>query len=266
MIKTTQWLTFSIAFLAGTASAAGLLVPNLYRDSDLFKTAWLANDFVTLLLVPALLMAHSHHKAGNEKAYIVWLGLLLYMFYNYAFYLFGAAFNSFFVVYAALFSLSLYALLAGLSQFNATAGVRERYKLRHGKLIAIFLVLVALPLIVVELGQYLNFVMFGTEGEIPTLVLSLDLTIVIPNSLLAAVLLWRDNRWGVILGGMMLVKAFTYGLVLVLGAILIATRGIGAWDPLLPFYLFVSTGGFIFLQMLLKGIKPFMEELVHNIK
>ena len=49
---------------------------------------------------------------------LVWMGVMLYMFYNYAFYLFGAKFNEFFLIYVALFSLSLYSIIIGLLNVN----------------------------------------------------------------------------------------------------------------------------------------------------
>lgn len=62
------------------------------------------------MLVAALVLA----RRGSGRAQLVWLGMLAYTLYNYAFYLFGAAFNSLFLVYAALFTLSVFALLFGL--------------------------------------------------------------------------------------------------------------------------------------------------------
>lgn len=54
-------LTVSIVILAVIISAGGLLMPNLYRDTDLFKVAWRANHLVTLLLAPA----PQRHDAGE---------------------------------------------------------------------------------------------------------------------------------------------------------------------------------------------------------
>lgn len=256
MKRITQWLTVSIAILACTASAGGLLIRGLYRDPDVIKMAWKANDLVTLLLCPVLVGMFWLHKAGNEKATLLWLGTLLYMFYNYAFYLFGAAFNPFFIVYTAVFTLSMYALLAGLTGINPMAIRRESGNSLRGRIISVFLLLVAIPLAMVELGQYVDFILYNKTPQIPTLVLALDLALVIPNATLAAVLMWRQNAWGRVLAAMMLVKSFTYGLVLTLATLLIG-RSTGGWDPLLPYYAFVFTGGFFFLWLLLRELKTY---------
>lgn len=76
------------------------------------------------------------------------------------------------------------------------------------------------------------------------------LTVVLPALVLGAVLMWRKQAWGVILGAIMLVKCATYGMVLVVSTLLLQWRGIAA-DALLPFYLFILLGGLAGLWWLL---------------
>jgi hypothetical protein len=88
------------------------------------------------------------------------------------------------------------------------------------------------------------------------LIFALDLSIVVPNTALAAVLLWRRHPWGLVLAIMMLVKAFAYGLVLSLSSTLIAgISKLGPWDPFLPFYLLVTVGSITGSLALLGKIK-----------
>ena len=247
---TTQVLTFAIAALATIASAGGLFIPNLYRDSPFYKTAWQANDTVTLLLIPALIASHHLSRQGDQRAKVIWLGLVAYMFYNYAFYLFGAVFNWFFVVYASLLALALYTFILGLfeidKQIDKTPWVKYRY------LFCTFFLFTALPLGIVELEQYISFIVTGDSPEIPSLILALDLGLVVPSALLAATLLARKHPWGYWLGGIMLVKSLTYGMVLITGTLAIVSEGVGTMDPLLPFYIFICAGGLIFLVTLLR--------------
>lgn len=249
-------LTWSIGTLAAVAAGGGLVFPSWYRDIPLYKATWLANDTVTLILIPLFLWSFRLSRTGNPRAHLLWLGLLLYMFYNYAFYLFGATFNRFFILYACIFTLSLYALLLGLFHAAPDGKHKVNPSPRLRKAAALFLLLVAVPLAIVELAEYIRFVLTGKEPEIPVLVLALDLTLVIPNTLLAAILLWRAHRWGVIIATMMLVKSFSYGAVLVSGTTVIARSGLAPWDPLFPFYVFVCTGGLLFLFLLMKAGSP----------
>jgi hypothetical protein len=54
--------------------------------------------------------------SGSTRGMLIWLGLLAYALYNYAFYLFGAAFNALFLVYVAAFATPALALVAALSR------------------------------------------------------------------------------------------------------------------------------------------------------
>ncbi len=98
-LKTTTILSYLIVLLAVISSAGGLLFRNVYRDNDFVKMTWLGNDAVTLFLaVPILIAALVYSNRGSLKTQLIWMGALDYMLYNYAFYLFGTAFNAFFLI------------------------------------------------------------------------------------------------------------------------------------------------------------------------
>jgi hypothetical protein len=108
-------LTAIITILAIAASTGGLFIDGLYRDNLLVTSGWYGNDLVTLVVaVPMLVTALILSMRGSQRAQLIWLGMLDYTLYNYAFYLFGTAFNGFFLVYVALFALSIFALIFGL--------------------------------------------------------------------------------------------------------------------------------------------------------
>ncbi len=92
-------LSTLIAVLAAFASLGGLVLNGLYRDNAFVTTTWLGNDAITLFLaVPILVAAMTFAQRGSLRASLVWMGALDYMLYNHAFYLFGAAFNGFFLL------------------------------------------------------------------------------------------------------------------------------------------------------------------------
>jgi hypothetical protein len=251
-------LTAFIVVGAALASAGGLFLEDLYRDPTSIQAAWRGNDLVTLLLVvPLLSLVLRQAQSGSARAHLAWLGLLAYVFYNYAFYLFGAVFNSFFLLYAALFSCAMFALVLGLLQLDINQ-IRQQFRpLVPVKGVSLFLLFISLPLAIVEIGQCLNFMLNGKIPEAPPLIFALDLSLVVPTTALAAVLLWRRQPWGMVLAVMMLVKAFAYGLVLSLSAILIGSSSqLGYWDPFLPFYVMVTLGGLTGSLALLRHYKP----------
>lgn len=82
----------TIAVLAVTASLAGLLSENLYRDNRLVTLSWVGNDLVTLALaIPILIVSWLYSMHGSQRATLVWIGMLDYMLYNFTFHFRRAA-------------------------------------------------------------------------------------------------------------------------------------------------------------------------------
>src|SRR5215207_4361055 len=99
-LKTPFVLSVIVLLLAVLASAGGLFIPGVYRDNEMIRTAWFGNDIVTLCLVSPLFGIALYGAAGGSlRAQLIWIGLLGFMVYNFAFYLFGTAFNTLFLVY-----------------------------------------------------------------------------------------------------------------------------------------------------------------------
>jgi hypothetical protein len=118
----------TIAILATVVSAGGLFLTGLYRDNPFVISAWKGNDLVTLfVVVPILIAALGFALRGSQRAQLVWIGALDYILYNYAFYLFVSAFNKFFLIYAALLGLSIFALIFGLLSLNVNA-IAKRFR------------------------------------------------------------------------------------------------------------------------------------------
>jgi hypothetical protein len=99
-------------FLCAFASGGDLLIHNLYHDNAFVKMAWHTNDIITLfVVVPLMIVAIFLAQKGSFRWFLILLGLLGYVFYNFAFYLFGAAFNSFFLIYTTLLTTSASSLI-----------------------------------------------------------------------------------------------------------------------------------------------------------
>ncbi len=192
--ETSYTLSVIVAFLATVAAAGGLVSEGLYRDSDFIKIGWRGNDMVTLVVaVPLLAVALAYAKRGSKRAQLVWMGLLGYMVYNYPFYLFGASFNRFFLLYVALFSLSICALVLKLSAVNVRR-IGQEFSLRTPvRGISIFLLFISLPLGIIEISQCIQFILSGEVPEVPALIFALDLSVVVPATALAGALLWKHR-------------------------------------------------------------------------
>lgn len=215
-------LSALVGVLAAVAAAGGLLIGDLYRDNLLVRSGWLGNDLVTLIVaVPILAVALGLARRGSLAAQLISLGLLDYMVYNFAFYLFGAAFNRFFLVYVACFTLSIFGLVYGL--IGLDVGVVQR-RLRPGwsfKWVAGLMVVIAAGLSLVYLMQSLDFIFSGrvppiveATGHPTSVVFALDFSMVISVLALAAVWLWQARVWGYVLAVVINVKGALYMLAL----------------------------------------------------
>ncbi len=238
--STAFGISILVAILAVLASAGGLLLKGLYRDNAFVTTTWFGNDVVTLFLaVPILVVALFFSARGSLRAQLVWLGALDYMLYNYAFYLFGAAFNAFFLIYAALLGLSIFALIFGLVGLDVER-IRQQFSGHTPvKWISGYFLFVAFGLGTVYLIQSIAFIATGqlpaivTISEHPTnVVFALDLTLLIPWLVVGAVWLMKRRPWGYVLAGILSIKGPLYTLVLGVNSILVVNAGISQTSEL----------------------------------
>jgi len=249
MFRTTPTIAYVlsaiIALLSLIEAGGGLFMNNLYRDNDLVTTQLVGNDLVSLVVaVPVLLGALLLSIRGSERAQLVWLGMLDYMLYNYAFYLFGAAFNRFFLIYVALFTLSILALIFALVNINIS-GFSQKFRVRTPvRWISGYMCIWAVALGGLWIGQSLSFVVTGKVPQVivdvahPTsVVFALDLSLLVPFLLLGAFWLWQRRSWGYLLGVILNIKGAVYALALTSMAIFAAKDGVPGASSLIPIWL-----------------------------
>lgn len=133
-MKAPSILTTALAALMVLQSVLGLVFKEHYRDLGWIKATWFGNDWVTLVVaVPLLVIALLVARRGSAQALLLWLGLVGYSVYNYAYYLFGAALNAFFLLYVVAFLLSAVTLIVALSRLEVSrvaASFRETAPVR----------------------------------------------------------------------------------------------------------------------------------------
>jgi hypothetical protein len=233
-LKTAYILSTLIAVLSAAVSIGGLLFRGLYRDNAFVSTTWLGNDAVTLLLaIPILALAMVFAWRGSLRARLIWMGALDYMLYNYAFYLFGAAFNAFFLVYVALIGLAMFALIFALPNIDAAA-IAARFSPRTPvRWIGGYFLFVAAGLTIIYLMMSFNFIVTGQlpdiverSGHPTSIVFALDLTLLAPWLALGAVWLMQRRPWGYVIAGVLSVKAPLYTLILSINTVLVARAGL----------------------------------------
>lgn len=139
--STVYWLVVSIGMLALVAAGAGLFWPfadqpyvfttlrgetvtivgrGLYRYETVGMAVQAqAQDLVTLVVgLPQLAVSALLAYRGSLRGRLLLSGTLGYFLYTYTSMAFGAAYNQLFLVYVALFSLSLYAFVLSMLSFD----------------------------------------------------------------------------------------------------------------------------------------------------
>jgi hypothetical protein len=202
-------------------------------------------------------------RQASLKAHFIWLGSLAYMLYNYIFYLYGAAFNHFFLIYVALFSLSVYALVLAIMNTNVGEVSQHFSRRTPVKWIGGFMLFFSIPWSILEISRAVTF-LFSRQipadiivtGHPTGVVYATDLSLLMPAMILGAILLWQYKNWGFLLSAIILFKGTTYGLALIAMSAF-AAKATGTGDPLTPLYVFLSAGSFVSVFLLLMNMKTY---------
>lgn len=261
-LKPAYLLSLIISVLVLAATTGGLFISGLYRDNALITTGWLWNDLITLVIaLPVLAGALFHSIRGSQRAQLVWLGMLYYTIYNYAFYLFGAVLNRFFLIYAALFTLSAFALIYGLSSADLDGIGRKFRDGIYAKGVSVYMMFMALGLGSVWVGQMVGFAVTGHLPPSPLgegglkLVASLDLSFQVPGMALAAIWLWRRKPWGYGLSTVLNLQGGLYSVLLTVQTLAQMKAGVEGAETLLPLWIFFGAASLISGAVLLWNLQ-----------
>jgi hypothetical protein len=249
-------LSLLLAGVMTTASLAGLLMEALYRDNTWSSAAFRGTDAATLAVaVPTLLTALVLGRRGSVGARLVWLGVLAYDVYNYAFYVFGAAFNDAFLLYAAALGLAVALLVFATPRVLRLVAPPGKGPLRTvgGYLIGVGVVFGS-----VWTTQSLTFVATGQLPQVipdsglhTSIVFALDLSLIVPWLVIAGGLLWRRTAAGLALGIVMNTLAVLYMAALATSGAFQRAAGIPNVTWSTPPYLEIGIASLVALALLL---------------
>jgi hypothetical protein len=209
---------FSFTTLRGdTVSIAGR---GFYRyDTTLMAMGFKAGDAVTLILgIPALTFSLWHYRQGSVRGGMFLAGTLAYFFYNYGSIAFGAAYNNLFLIYVALMSVSLFALILTLMSFDLAMLPLHFSPHLPRRNIGIYLIVSGIVLLLI--WPCLSIIPALIEGNAPSEVWSyttvityaIDMGIVAPVLIAAGVMLLYRKPLGYLLSSTLLVFTAMLGL------------------------------------------------------
>ncbi|GAB2817402.1 hypothetical protein [Lentzea nigeriaca] len=210
----TDLATWSLAGVLVAATLYGLLSERAYRLDRALQLESMAQDVLTLAIVPVFVWAGHRSRTGSLPGHLLWLGLLGYIAYTYLVYAFGVPHNSAFLLYVAAVTLSLAALIDGVARIDVRRVPLDRHVRTGWFLIVVGLAFAGLWLsdIVPTIGGGLP----GTigVGELPYPVYVLDLAIALPAIIATGAALVRGHVAAPVLGAVVLVKVLTLGLAI----------------------------------------------------
>lgn len=232
--------TVAILALSVVTALSGLLRPGHYADPAGLVELYRVQDLTILAVgVPVLAVGLLAAMRGSLRGRVVWLGGLAFMTYIWMSVGLQVSFNAFFLVYVALFSLSLFTLVGGLVTTDAGAVARSLRGRVSTRLYAGFLAVIAVGLTVLWLSDIVPALLGGTvplsvgeAGEQTLVSHFVDLSVVVPSIAVAAVGLLRERDWGYLLAGVALVLGGTLAAPIGLTTVVVATGDVLSVSPL----------------------------------
>ena len=281
--KALAWLVPCIGALALVAAGAGLLYQNsghsfaytnhrgetvsingqglYYYDTVSSAAQQQANDLVTLVVgLPLLIVSSILSFRGSMRGRLLLTGTLGFFLYTYMSMSMLTAYNSLFLVYVALFGLSLYAFVLSMMSFDIE-GLKAHFSERlPRRWIAGLLFVVGAFLAIAWLGRIGGPLLKGVDPALEnttTLVIqAMDLVLIVPLAFLAGVLLLRSSAWGYLLASVVLLKGVTLGLAVSTMSVNMALHGVGESLTIMVPFLFIAAANLVMAVLLLRNVTP----------
>jgi hypothetical protein len=234
----------------------------LYRyDTILSSSQEVGQDVVTLLIgIPLLIAGIFLSRKGTLRGRLLLTGAFGYVLYTYGGMSFLTAFNPLFLVYVALFSLSLFGFILSMMNLDVdevTRHISDRFPRRaisiYFIVIAVFLSLAWLRLVTVPSLTWTP--PYGLESAITLVIQALDLGVIVPVSFITAALLSRKSGWGYVLSSVLLIKVIMLGAALIAMIISQILAGVEVPPVTSVFFVLISVSGIIFGIITLRNIR-----------
>jgi hypothetical protein len=190
----------------------------LYRfDTVMGGSGYRGVDLATLLVgLPLLVGSTILWRWGSLRGTLLLIGALSYFLYNYASLALGASYNRLFLVYVLTFAASLFALVLVLTAFDraAFAASLSPHMPTRGigaVLLATFGVLTAVWLLPAILAAVADEAPSVLASYTTVITWALDIAIILPLALVAAILVLRDKPLGYLIAAPILIVTLMLG-------------------------------------------------------
>ena len=194
----------------------------IYRhDSTFVATLFRGTDAITLFVgLPLLLVSYLSYCRGSLRGSIFMIGMLMYFLYIGVTYTFSAIFNSLFLVYTALFSVSLFATIVALITFDTQAlAAKVTSDMLHRR-IAIFMFVAGFGTLFLWLSELIGPLMAGQApanlGPYTTMFThGFDSAVITPATVVTGIFLLKRKPLGYLLAAPLLILCTIIGVVVI---------------------------------------------------
>lgn len=238
------WLSLVAVFLAVIGNVIGLSVERIYADlTPIFLPQALAQDIANLVIVsPLWLMLAVLALRGSLRAYLLWLGVLSFTVYNYVIYTFSVPFGPLFLLWVAIFGLSIYALIGGIVSVDHYAVKSSFTSQRAARLVAWVLLITAFLFAFLWLSEDIPALISGKNPQsvidmaLPTNpVHILDYAFFLPAVVVIGIMLLKGKSLACTLAPSAIVFLILTGIPILITPFVQSARGeIAAWGVVVP--------------------------------
>lgn len=221
-IKNNKTLWTIAAILALTASLTGVLKQDIYRKvvSPEWLPGTISQDLITVFVSVVLLYLAAQTKEDNVKKQIIATSFLAYLFYAYGIFVIERFYNSFYLIYIAIFTVSFWSLVYGLKSIRVSILEKARIS-KLVRFISIgFLIFIPLLFYFLWTMQLLPLMQTGKKLEFAYSIFILDMVFVLPALIISAFLIIKKKGLGFVLAPILFFKAFTLLFSVGLGGVL----------------------------------------------
>jgi hypothetical protein len=228
-LRFARWTTLVAALSLLASAVVGLRYgeQGLYQSDDLLLPQMYGQDAVSVIVIlPLLGLGVWRAGRGSPRGLIVWAGALVYMAYWYHFLLSGIPFGPMFPVHVTLVGSSLVAAAALLARLDVERFVHRFVARTPARGIAILMVGLGALFASAWLLDVVARLRHGEVlDDVARAVYMADLTVMLPVTVIAGVLLWRHDTWGYVLTGPILVNAALSMLTLCVTSVVVRLSG-----------------------------------------
>ena len=202
------------------------------RDSRSYAVQAIAQDWVTIVLaVPMLAAALILRARGSYRGRLLHCGILAYFLYTYGSYAFLVSYNELFLLYVALFSLSLFGFIESFAALDAREILSRVEKRFPVKTAAVFFIIMALMLSLMWLGRIVPALIegrppFGLENYTTLVIQALDLGVIVPLAVISAAGLLKRSATGYALSFVISIKGLALFSAVSAMAVMMKLKGV----------------------------------------